>query len=59
MNNKKLTHKETFSQSPYGGAPFHVVVQYWDETGALHAAYFKDAQDAQEFEMFIEEQSDE
>lgn len=45
-----MRHKETFQQPAHDGLSPHVVVQYWDEKGALHASYFGNWEDAKEFE---------
>ena len=50
-----MIHKETFSQSAHDGIPFHVVVQYYDNDGSLHASYFKNGEDAAEFETELKE----
>ena len=45
-----MIHKETFTQPPHQGIPYHVVVQYWDENGDLQAKYFGNYEDAEAFE---------
>ena len=51
----EFKYKETFIQPSYEGLPPHVVVQYWDKSGALHASYFANFEDAEEFEREIKE----
>lgn len=48
-----MKHKETFSQAGHDGLPFHVVVQYYENDGSLHASYFEDWKSAEEFENEI------
>ena len=48
-----MIHKETFAQGSIDGVPYHVCVQYY-HNGELHASYFKNWNDAVEFEHEID-----